>query len=411
MIAALFYLVPFSAGAQNKDEAMVKDYAKGFYIGLKGGAAIGSSTFCTFGEEHSSLRPSFGLLAGYRFSPVWSLEVSAQLGKMVMNRQKYYQDYWLGADGNRYVAPVLGMDCYNYKDIRSEVSLGQFALQVNVDLLPLLFSDTKGWSVSVSPALSLLTTNAKIRTAEDKKEVYNPAGSTHFGVGGDLNVGYQLTRQLGLRLSSGLVHAFGDRIDGMPEYLFKRNLIWNNSLAVTWSFGKKKTKAARKESTILPANSEVAPVAVVKDEEPTREEKPVVKEEEKELFFPEEEQTDAKVEAMKDEIVATVYFDFNSIYPNRSEQRKLRELIKTLKANPELNVHINGWSDAKGSEKSNLNVSRQRAESVRRELTKAGINPERISTEGCGVAPEARQDAQAARRADVINLSKKGGNQ
>jgi peptidoglycan-associated lipoprotein len=56
----------------------------------------------------------------------------------------------------------------------------------------------------------------------------------------------------------------------------------------------------------------------------------------------------------------------------------LKQHAKYLLQNPTLSLNINGYTDARGSEKANLNLSKKRAEEVMHQLETMGINPSRI---------------------------------
>lgn len=62
----------------------------------------------------------------------------------------------------------------------------------------------------------------------------------------------------------------------------------------------------------------------------------------------------------------------------------LRELADTLKANPDLELTIEGHTDNTGSAAHNHQLSLHRAMEVKKNLLKLGIPEERISVEGLG---------------------------
>ena len=47
------------------------------------------------------------------------------------------RNYWLGSDGVRYNAGVLGMDSWEYANLKSHVRMGQDGARVNINLLGL----------------------------------------------------------------------------------------------------------------------------------------------------------------------------------------------------------------------------------------------------------------------------------
>lgn len=62
----------------------------------------------------------------------------------------------------------------------------------------------------------------------------------------------------------------------------------------------------------------------------------------------------------------------------------LDDVAKWLRDNPTLTVEIRGHTDADGSEEGNMQLSQQRAESVREYLILQGIDPDRLSPKGFG---------------------------
>ncbi|MCE7043173.1 OmpA family protein [Dyadobacter sp. CY312] len=58
--------------------------------------------------------------------------------------------------------------------------------------------------------------------------------------------------------------------------------------------------------------------------------------------------------------------------------------MKALTADQTLNIAINGYTDNTGDEKHNLDLSKQRAKTVKTELEKSGIDAKRLVSEGFG---------------------------
>jgi OOP family OmpA-OmpF porin len=81
---------------------------------------------------------------------------------------------------------------------------------------------------------------------------------------------------------------------------------------------------------------------------------------------------------------------------------KLDEVALKMKQDPELSAQVIGYSDASGNSAGNQRMSEQRAEAVKNYLvTRHGIDPSRITTEGRGSA-ESTGDPEQGRRAVVI---------
>jgi OOP family OmpA-OmpF porin len=89
--------------------------------------------------------------------------------------------------------------------------------------------------------------------------------------------------------------------------------------------------------------------------------------------------------------------------------RTIDKLAGFLKKYPDRNVLIEGHTDSVGSEEYNLDLSENRADSVREQLVAEGISPKRIFTKGYGKQyPEASNDTPAGRqqnrRVEVVIL-------
>jgi len=78
---------------------------------------------------------------------------------------------------------------------------------------------------------------------------------------------------------------------------------------------------------------------------------------------------------------------------------ELDGLTAMLRENPALKIRIEGHTDNLGDFNKNIELSRQRAEAVRGYLTKKGIAPERLETQGFGpTRPVGKGNSEAERR-------------
>ncbi len=80
----------------------------------------------------------------------------------------------------------------------------------------------------------------------------------------------------------------------------------------------------------------------------------------------------------------TIYFnrDSNELLP--AETLKLDKLAETLSRQPQMQLTLNGYSDAVGSADYNLMVSESRASSIKAYLVARGVDPHRIAVVGKG---------------------------
>lgn len=108
-----------------------------------------------------------------------------------------------------------------------------------------------------------------------------------------------------------------------------------------------------------------------------------------------------------------VLFEFNKADLLPTAQPRLDKLADFLRQFPEKRLLIEGYTDAIGSERYNLELSQRRAEAVKTALVRRGIEPARMVAEGYGKAyPVAdNKDAggrQMNRRVEVVVSDEKG---
>ena len=398
LVAVLVSILSFSFAKAEASNRNLPD-SKGWYLGVDGGLPFGLSTFSSFGHDKTHLGWAAGIYGGYRFNPIFSAELSARYGEVNLSAQDccVERNYWLGSDGMFYNASVLGMDSWEYAQLKSHVRMGWYGARVHVNLLGLLRNTAHSrWTVAVSPHLYAVTTCADIQTLADHAEVMKGSTRWHLGYGASLQAGYQLTSNLNLGIYSGLTRLSGERMDGMPEHLHKNNFVWESGIRLGISFAKTK-KEKLMETSPMPQQE------VLKQETQLQESAPEVNTA-KQLQTTDKAETKVAVQGAAESAKVTfpaIYFGFNRITIRPSEVSKLKNILHILKENPEMKVTVTGWCDTRGSVAVNRRISRQRAQALKTWLVKRGIAASRISVVGKG--SDASRTAPKARRVETTN--------
>ena len=393
LVAVLVSILSFSFAKAEASDSNLPD-SKGWYLGVDGGLPFGLSTFSSFGHDKTHLGWAAGIYGGYRFNPIFSAELSARYGEVNLSAQDccVERNYWLGSDGMLYKASVLGMDSWEYSQLKSHVRMGWYGARVHLNLLGLLRNTAHSrWTVAVSPHLYAVTTCADIQTLADHAEVMKGSTRWHLGYGASLQAGYQLTSNLNLGIYSGLTRLSGERMDGMPEHLHKNNFVWESGIRLGISFSKKKNKIV--ETPSVP-QTEVLHQDTILSENVNQKEKETV----------DKAETKVVEQDIKEPVKVTfpvIYFSFNRITIRPNEVSKLKSILHILKENPEMKVTVTGWCDTRGSVAVNRRISRQRAQALKTWLVKRGIAASRISVVGKG--SDASRTAPKARRVETTN--------
>ncbi|MBF4485337.1 MULTISPECIES: OmpA family protein [unclassified Flavobacterium] len=93
-----------------------------------------------------------------------------------------------------------------------------------------------------------------------------------------------------------------------------------------------------------------------------------------------------------------VYFDFNSSKPTNASLSGVDFLVKYLKNNPGKSADIVGYADEIGSSSYNTELSRKRAEAVKKVAQNAGIDASRLNVIANGEDTSVNKDSKEARQ-------------
>ena len=93
-----------------------------------------------------------------------------------------------------------------------------------------------------------------------------------------------------------------------------------------------------------------------------------------------------------------VYFDFNSSKPTNASLSGVDFLVKYLKNNPGKSADIIGYADEIGNSSYNTELSRKRAEAVKKVATNAGIDASRLNVVANGEDTSVNKNSKEARQ-------------
>lgn len=106
-----------------------------WYIGVSSGLSYGRTTFASFAMDETNPGFNANMLGGYKINKLLSVEVSLDYTHMKLGAYDCCQNLWLGSDGNRYFAPLSGVDSYKYSNLTSTSNLVGLGTHLNIDLL------------------------------------------------------------------------------------------------------------------------------------------------------------------------------------------------------------------------------------------------------------------------------------
>ncbi|KVW95489.1 OmpA family protein [Thiobacillus denitrificans] len=89
-------------------------------------------------------------------------------------------------------------------------------------------------------------------------------------------------------------------------------------------------------------------------------------------------------EAPQKLVLEGVNFDFDKATLRQEDVSELDKNVEALKAWGDVNIEVAGHTDSMGSDKYNMNLSRQRAEAVRNFLISRGVAADRLTAKGYG---------------------------
>lgn len=404
---SILMLITTTASASQTDT--LKFNQERLFLGVHAGMPMAEADFSSFGADRFRPGWDLGLNAGYRFTDVWSLEMTASWGQFWLGEKSCCMDYgyFLGNDLKRYHPDLIpdGMDGRYYRDIKNRTFVQRYGLQVNMNVLG-FFAGTKTgpWRLEVSPTVHAIITSSDILAKSDNAPFVENVKNRHLGYGGQIQVSYAVAENMNIGIYGGYTQVTGKQMDAMPG-LHSTNFIIDAGVKFTIGLKKTRRNARQAEKPVYAESVEVTTDKQVQIA--PAEDSPVAKADEKVQVTPAEEVPVAQEEQNIQEEVSpfpVIYFSFNSIWIEPSERAKVKEIADMMKADKSIRVLVTGWGDAVGGEEANKRVSLQRAEAVKRVLGQWLVPAERVETAGGGIKTDAATDAEARNATTIVIL-------
>ena len=201
-----------------------------WYVVAGMGTSFGQCTFRSITENDAHAGFQCGIAGGYRMNRLISFEAGLQFGGQTETALDCCP-YWLSADGERFVSPVIDKKGWYYRDIESSTGWGKLMAQANFEVLSLFMEQDFPWSFSLAPQLSIVTTRSKLITSES--HLINNR-QWHIGIGGQAIVGYRINDDMDAAIYSGITCLTGKRFDNIPEHEHKSNFIWDAGIRLVY---------------------------------------------------------------------------------------------------------------------------------------------------------------------------------
>lgn len=99
-----------------------------------------------------------------------------------------------------------------------------------------------------------------------------------------------------------------------------------------------------------------------------------------------------------------IFFSPDKAVIDKAQYRKIDEIMQYMNEYPDAVLLVKGWTDSKGTEKSNERLSQLRADKVKERLVTSGVDSWRIIAIGMGEAAIG-SDANISRRAESEIIS------
>ena len=273
LIISLFLICATAISAFAEGADSLEFNQEKLFVGARVGVSSAEADFSSLGAD--KFRPGWGVgfNLGYRFTNVWSLEMTATWGQSVLAEQNccFDRHYFLGSDLKRYQSILIpdGMNGWFYSDLLSKVYSQKYGVHANMNILG-LFETTKAapWRLEIGPALYAVGTSADLITKADRTPIAENINSWHFAYGGNLYATYSIADAMNVGVYFGYTQMTGAQIDAMPE-LHITNYMMDAGIKFTIGLTRSKRSAKiRRDQTSAHVNHAHRQVETVPAEAP-----------------------------------------------------------------------------------------------------------------------------------------------
>ncbi len=215
---------------------------KGYYLGIATGASMGTCTFRSYSDNGKTARAEYGISAGYRFSPFFSLDIIGMRGNVEMTPMDCCTEQWLSVTGQMFASKPTASELasfWKYSNLTTETKFARFSLQCNFNLLYIFGLRDSRWKFDVSPMIGGIQTHTtisgKLESGDFKEQKY--ASQWHFAYGGHGSFGVALDNNIEVRIYGGVNFLYGERFDNLPQWQHTENLMYEGGAKLIWNFG------------------------------------------------------------------------------------------------------------------------------------------------------------------------------
>lgn len=395
-LISLSFIIAFNSNAKEQPNLSSTPY---WYI-----SAGYESPFMS-GDMHSITKNKFNfgigpnIRVGYRFNPVFGLEVKGLYGIMTGNSSQYSKQYWLGNDGMTYYPYTLidgsvytpefdpnnpnansdentffgvwnqkyiGINGNRYANVFSRTKFLQFGLLGTINLNRLFFMDLpknreQRFTLFFKPALYYNKYYASVFNSKSKKKVVPDYSSNFsirsFSLGAELALNWAISKRFGLEIYSGAMWVTDKKFDAIRTVkLAKDDFVYSIGANLSVKFASKKRQSIIEDKTFVPV--------VEQKVEPIVYDNFVIS-----PFIP-------VVQVQKEQTIkenAHFQFKLSSIilYPNLALNQvyfdRLDKIYNSLNNDPNIdikNIVVEGFASPEGPLKNNIYLADNRAKAI-----------------------------------------------